>query len=296
MRRGDARYRRPPARHRVLDRRRPAAVERQGRLRHPPHPAPRRALRLYLPRLYGADDLQARSRTGGADGGAVPRTEGPAVADRKGDRGGGGFVPAYAGHGHQPAGRRDRKDQGRGPGADFGQGRLRTLRYLRLPDRPDGADRPRAGRRRGPRGLRDRTAGPEGAFAQRRGRRYRRLGGAVPHQGESLHGVRYADRAGPDRPLPPRDLQRQDLLPAGLRPHAVLRQFGRSDRRHRLYRERRRAHRGRGHREGKRTDYPYRQGAARKSRGRVHGRRGRREASGRGQQPYGHAPHARGAA
>ena len=49
VRRGDARHRRPPACHRLLDRRRAAAVERQGRLRHPPHPAPRRALRLYLP-------------------------------------------------------------------------------------------------------------------------------------------------------------------------------------------------------------------------------------------------------
>ena len=84
VRRGDARHRRPPACHRLLDRRRAAAVERQGRLRHPPHPAPRRALRLYLPRLYGAYDLPAGSRTGGADGRPVPRAEGPAGADRKG--------------------------------------------------------------------------------------------------------------------------------------------------------------------------------------------------------------------
>ena len=153
VRRGDARHRRPPACHRLLDRRRAAAVERQGRLRHPPHPAPRRALRLYLSRLYGAYDLPAGSRTGGADGRPVPRAEGPAGADRKGYRGGGGLVPAHARHGYQPAGRRDRQNQERGPRADLGQGCLRTLRHVRVPDRPDGAHRPRTGRRRRPRSF-----------------------------------------------------------------------------------------------------------------------------------------------
>ena len=188
-RRGHARDRRPPAGHRLFDRRRPAAVERQGGLRHPPHPAPRRALRLYLPRLHRADALPPGSRTGGADGRPVPRAEGAAGTYREGYRGGGGVVPADAGHGHQPAGRRRRAHAERGPRTDLRQGGFRALRYVRLPDRPHGADRPRAGRRRGPRGFREGVAGPEGAFAQRRGRRYRRLGGADSHPGERLHGL-----------------------------------------------------------------------------------------------------------
>ena len=119
-RRGHARDRRPPARHRLLDCRRPAAVERQGGLRHPPHPAPRRALRLHLPRFHRAGALPPGPRAGGADGRPVPRAEGPAGTYREGYRGGGGLVPAYAGHGHQPAGRRDLQNQRRRQGAHFG--------------------------------------------------------------------------------------------------------------------------------------------------------------------------------
>ena len=153
----------------------------------------------------------------------------------------------------------------------FGQGRLRTLRYVRFPDRPHGADRPRTGRRRGPRRLREGVAGPEGAFAQRRRRRHRRLGGAVPHPREHLHGLRHADREGPHRTLPPRHVEGQDVVPAGFRPHAVLRQLGRPGRRHRYDRERQRAHSGRGHREGERPDHPYREPAPGEPRGRIYG-------------------------
>ena len=77
------------------------------------------------------------------------------------------------------------------------------------------------------------------------------------------------------------------FLPVGVRPHSVLRQFRRSDRRYRLYRNRQRTDPGRGYREGERPDYPYRYPTARKSRGDLHGRRGSGETSGGCQQPYG---------
>ena len=293
VRRGHARHGRPPARHRLLDRRRAVALERQGGLRHPPHSAPRRALRLHLPRLHGAHAVPARRGAGGADGRAVPRTEGPADAHREGHRGGGVLLPAHAGYGYQPARRRHRAHEARGPRADFGPGCLRALRHVRFPDRPHGADRPRAGGRRGPGGLRGGVAGPEGAFAQRRGRLDRRLGGAAAHPRECLYGLRYADRRGPHRALPPRRVEGPHDLPAGIRPHAVLRQFGRPDRRRGVYRERRRAHRDRFDRKGERAHHPYRRRAPRESRGLFPCRRGCREAAVGGQQPYGDAPDAR---
>lgn len=110
-----------------------------------------------------------------------------------------------------------------GKEAYFGQGCLRTLRYVRIPDRPDRTHRPRAGRGRGSSRLRAGTRGPEGAFAQRRCCRYGRLGGTHSHQGEYFHRLRDPHRTGAHCALPSRDLQGQDDLPAGLRPHAVLR-------------------------------------------------------------------------
>ena len=71
------------ASHRVLDCRRAAAVECQGRLRHPAYPAPRRAIRLYLSRIHRADIVQARCRSRRSDGRPVPRIEGPAGIDRE---------------------------------------------------------------------------------------------------------------------------------------------------------------------------------------------------------------------
>ena len=127
VRRGHARGGRPSARHRLLDRRRPAAVECQGGVCHPPHPAPRRALRLHLFRFHRALHLQAGGGTGGADGRPVPRTAGAADAHRACDRGGGEFVPADAGHGYHTARRRDRRGQETGRIQDFGARRLRAL-------------------------------------------------------------------------------------------------------------------------------------------------------------------------
>ena len=135
--------------------------------------------------------------------------------------------------------------------------------------------------------LREGAAGAEGAFAQRCCGRYRRLEGADPYQAERVHRLRHAERRGEDRPLPPCVLQRTRFLPVGVRPHSVLRQFRRSDRRYRLYRNRQRTDPGRGYREGERPDYPYRYPTARKSRGDLHGRRGSGETSGGCQQPYG---------
>ena len=71
--------------------------------------------------------------------------------------------------------------------------------------------------------------------------------------------------------LPPRHVEGQDVVPAGFRPHAVLRQLGRPGRRHRYDRERQRAHSGRGHREGERPDHPYREPAPGEPRGRIYG-------------------------
>ncbi len=145
-RRGHARDRRPPARHFILDRRRPAALERQGGLCYPPHPAPRRALRLHLPGLQRAVPLPSGGGPRGADGGAVPRAESAAGADREGDRGGGVGIPAHAGHGHQPARRRDRTSARGGRQPHRRSRRVPALRHLRIPHRPHGAHRPRTGR------------------------------------------------------------------------------------------------------------------------------------------------------
>ena len=125
VRRGDARHRRPPARHRLFDRRRPAAVERQGRLRHPPHPAPRRALRLCLPRLLrsrrSASSLPDWS---GAGGGAVPRTEGPSstLIEKVIEEEEASFLRTLATGEYDLLDGVIEKTKGEEPGADFGQG------------------------------------------------------------------------------------------------------------------------------------------------------------------------------
>ena len=198
--------------------------------------------------------------------------------------------------GYHTARRRDRRGQETGRDQDFGARRLRALRYLRFPDRPDGVDRPRAGRGGRPECFRDGVAGAEGAFAQRRRGGYRRLAGVVPARAERVRRLRYVDRAGAHRALPSRLGQEPDDLPVGLRPDALLRQFGRSDRRRGLHRECRRKDRRGGHRQGERSDYPYRRQTAGESRRRFHGGGRSRQAAGCGQQPYGHAPARRCAA
>ena len=63
--------------------------------------------------------------------------------------------------------------------------------------------------------VREGAAGPEGAFAQRRRRGYGRLGGALPINESVFTGYDTLTERVKHRALPPRDLQRQDLLPAG---------------------------------------------------------------------------------
>ena len=82
---GHARLRRPPACRLVLYCRRSAAVERQGRLRHPSHSASCRALCLHLPRTERGLPAQARAHTGKRDGRCLPRAEGTAAAHHQGD-------------------------------------------------------------------------------------------------------------------------------------------------------------------------------------------------------------------
>ena len=98
-----ARHRRPPAGHRLLHSRRPAARQRESGLRHPPYPAPRRSVRLYLPRLHRTVHLPPGADARGTDGRPVPRDQSPAATHRKSDRRRRKLVPANARYGDQPA-------------------------------------------------------------------------------------------------------------------------------------------------------------------------------------------------
>ena len=105
-------------------------------------------------------------------------------------------------------------------------GCIQTVRYLRIPDRPDGADRPRAGDRGGSGGL-EKELQAQKERSRNAAASIPTLEGADPYQAERVHRLRHAERRGEDRPLPPCVLQRTRFLPVGVRPYSVLRQFRR---------------------------------------------------------------------
>ena len=76
-RRGHARHRRPCAHHSLLDSRQPAAEQRQGRLCNPPHPSPRRALRLHLPRPKAGIHVPPGRHAHREHGRGIPRASRP---------------------------------------------------------------------------------------------------------------------------------------------------------------------------------------------------------------------------
>lgn len=104
---------RPPAGDCFLDCRRAAAVEREGRVRDPAYPAPRRAVRIYLPRFQRAVYLPVGRRTRPADGRTVPRTGGAAGSDYQSDRRGGSRIPEDIGYRDQSARQCVQKGTGR---------------------------------------------------------------------------------------------------------------------------------------------------------------------------------------
>ena len=280
----------PRALRLVRDLRRDPSRKRGAQLCHPADPPPRRPLR---PRPGAVDRLlrEAGGARRGDPRGRLPGAQAPGGDDPPRRQVGGGELRKDARAGAQALRRgrllRDRLERGR----------LRALRHLRLPARPDPGDRRRArrGRRRGRvRGAdggaaRARALRPE-ARGDRRGDRER--GRPLGARADRLHRLFARSPQGHPRDAPGRRQDRPGDLPR-LRPEPLLRRDGRPGRRHRPRPRRGQAASDWGHGEGQvRTPPPPPRGRCVGPRdwsaGRAPGRPGP-QARGPA-QPHGHPP------